>query len=46
MKRIKYYLFAIRWLWKNREWSDTRQKYRAMNREWKSSTKILGGNNK
>lgn len=31
---IKYYIFAIRWLWKNRRWSSTRQKFKAMDRDW------------
>lgn len=35
MSRIRYYIFAIRWLYRNREWADTRQKYKAMVREWK-----------
>jgi len=35
MMRIKYYFFVIRWMWAHRDWSDTRQKYKAMNREWK-----------
>lgn len=29
---IKYYIFAIRWLWKNRRWSNTRQKFKALER--------------
>ena len=33
--RFKYYLFAIRWLWENRTWDDTRQKYKALNRAWR-----------
>ncbi len=35
MRRIKYYLFCINWLYKNRRWYDTRQKFKAMNREYK-----------
>lgn len=31
---IKYYLFCIRWLWKNREWRSSRQKFKAMERDW------------
>lgn len=34
LKKIKYYIFCICWLWKNKEWSETRQKYKAMNREY------------
>lgn len=33
MKKIKYYLFCIKWLWKNRDWQNTRQKFKTMNRE-------------
>lgn len=33
MKKIKYYLFCIKWLWKNREWKNTRQKFKAMNKD-------------
>lgn len=31
---MKYILFCIRWLWKNRTWTGTRQKYKAMDRDW------------
>lgn len=30
MRRIKYYLFCIGWLYKNRTWYGTRQKFKAM----------------
>jgi len=30
---IGYYLRCIKWLYKNREWSNTRQKFKAMARE-------------
>jgi hypothetical protein len=30
MKKVRYYLFAICWLWRNREWSNTRQKFKAL----------------
>lgn len=33
MKKIKYYLRCIRWLWKHRHQSDCRQKWRRMERE-------------
>lgn len=36
MRKLKYYWFVMRWLWKHRNWQDTRQKYKAMNREWES----------
>lgn len=32
MKKIRFYLFCIRWLWKNRTWRNTRQKYKAMDK--------------
>lgn len=31
---MKYYLFRIRWLWQHRNWEDTRQKYKAMEKAW------------
>lgn len=31
---IGYYWFVIRWLWRNKDWADTRQKYKTMNREY------------
>ena len=34
--KIKYYLFCIRWLWRNREWEGTRQKVKAMEKEWRN----------
>lgn len=36
MESIRYYIFAIRWLWRNRTWGETRQKYKALNRDWKA----------
>ena len=33
MKKINYYIFCIKWLWRNREWENTRQKFKAMERE-------------
>ncbi len=33
MKKIKYYIACVRWLWKNRDWSNTRQKFKAMEKE-------------
>lgn len=35
MRKIKYYLFCIRWLWKNREWESTRQKFKRLDKDWK-----------
>lgn len=34
MKTLKYYLFCIIWLWKNREWKPTRQKFKALENAW------------
>jgi hypothetical protein len=31
---IKYYLFCIHWLWKNRKWYSTRQNFKMMDWEW------------
>ena len=33
IKKLKYYYQCAKWLWKNRNWTGTRQKYRAMERE-------------
>lgn len=33
MKKLKYYIFCTRWLWKHRTWADTRQKYKALERD-------------
>lgn len=30
---IRYYLRCIKWLWKNRDWANTRQKFKAMDKE-------------
>ena len=34
IRKIKYYRFVIRWLWDNRTWKDTRQKWKALNKAW------------
>ena len=34
MKKIKYYIFCIKWLYKNRKWDNTRQKFKAMEKEY------------
>lgn len=36
---FKYYIFRIRWLWKNRTWSNTRQKFKALERDWERRCK-------
>lgn len=33
MKKIKYYLRIVRWMWKNRKQENNRQKWRRMMRE-------------
>lgn len=35
MQKIKYYLFCIRWLYKNRNWDNTRQKFKKMEKDFK-----------
>ena len=35
MKKIKYYLFCIKWLYKNRKWDNTRQKFKKMDKDFK-----------
>ena len=30
MKKLKYYYRCIKWLYKNRDWANTRQKFKAM----------------
>lgn len=35
--KIRYLLFVIKWVYMNRDWQDTRQKYKRMNREWKNT---------
>lgn len=31
---LHYYLFRMHWLWKNRHWHNSRQKFKAMERDW------------
>ena len=33
MRKIRYWLYAFWWLWKNRKWEDTRQKKKALKRD-------------
>lgn len=35
MKKIRYYMFCIKWLWKNRDWRNTRQKFKALERDYR-----------
>ena len=30
---IRYYIFALGWLWKHRYWHDSRQKWKAFDRD-------------
>ena len=32
---IRHHFFCIGWLWRNRNWENTRQKYKAMERDWR-----------
>lgn len=45
MLRLKYYIFSMRWLWKNRTWENTRQKYKALDRAQKEYLKGIGKGN-
>lgn len=31
---MRYYWFCIRWLWKNRNWGNTRQKFKRMDKDY------------
>lgn len=33
MSKLRYYIKALRWLWANRTWHSSRQKWRAFDRE-------------
>lgn len=35
-KKVKWYIAAIRWLWANRAWENTRQKWKAFDKAMKS----------
>lgn len=37
--KLRYYLFCIRWLWKNRKWENTRQKFKAMEKDYAKACK-------
>lgn len=37
MQKIKYYIFCIKWLYQNRNWENTRQKFKKMENDYKSS---------
>jgi hypothetical protein len=36
---IKYYLFCIKWLYKHRNWKNTRQKFKAMEKAYEQEVK-------
>lgn len=38
--KLKYYLFCIKWLWKNRNWDNTRQKFKAMEKAYRKKRKV------
>lgn len=40
---IKYYLFCIKWLWNNRTWDNTRQKFKAMQEAYEKKVQDNGG---
>lgn len=31
-EKLKYYMAAVRWLWENRGWKNTRQKWKAFDK--------------
>jgi len=37
MRKIKYYIFCIKWLWNNRTWDNTKQKFKRMEKDFKDS---------
>ena len=37
MKKFRWYITVIRWLWENRSWKNTRQKWKAFDRAMKES---------
>ena len=39
MNKIRYYLFCIKWLYHNREWTSTRQKYKALDKAWREASR-------
>jgi hypothetical protein len=41
MEKLKYYIFCIRWLYKNKNWGNSRQKFKVMDKDfqkWKGGT--------
>ena len=41
--KLGYYLFCIMWLWKNQEWENTRQKFKAMEKAYRKEQALKGG---
>lgn len=41
--KIRYYIAAIRWLWENRTWSNTRQKRKAFDRAMREEERNARG---
>ena len=35
MKKIRFYIFCVRWLWRYRNWKETRQKYKKLAKDWR-----------
>ena len=35
INKLRYWFFHIKWLWKNRGWANTRQKFKAMEKEYR-----------
>lgn len=35
INKLRYRFFCIKWLWKNRDWANTRQKFKAMKKEYR-----------
>lgn len=39
MKKIRWYIRALRWLWANRKWHNSMQKWKAFDRAMREDTK-------
>lgn len=38
---MRYYLFTLRWLWRHRYWMNSRQKFKAMERDWENTGYVI-----
>ena len=38
-EKVRWYMAAIRWLWQNRDWKSTRQKWKAFDRAMREESK-------